>query len=109
MPVDQELRGRVRDHLKGMQSIEEKPMFGGTCFMWRGNLLCGVMQEDLLVRVAKKDYDRFIGDQGARPMVMGGRSGKSWILVHKSVVADGPVMDMWLDRAREFVGSLPAK
>jgi TfoX/Sxy family transcriptional regulator of competence genes len=109
MPIDEELRGRLRQHLKGMENIDEKPMFGGICFMWRGNLLCGVTGQDLLVRIAKKDYDTFITDEGARPMVMAGKSGKSWILVNKSVVSSAPVMERWLDRARDFVGSLPAK
>jgi TfoX/Sxy family transcriptional regulator of competence genes len=109
MPVDEDLRAKVRQRLNGMRDIEEKRMFGGICFMWRGNLLCGVMGQDLLVRIAKDDYDRFIADEGARPMVMGGRSGRSWILVPKSVVSSVAVMDRWLDRAREFVGSLPPK
>jgi TfoX/Sxy family transcriptional regulator of competence genes len=107
--VDEELRQKVREHLGGMGDIEEKPMVGGTGFMWRGNLLCGVTGQDLLVRIAKKDYDTFITDEGARPMVMAGKSGKSWILVNRSIVSSEPVMDRWLDRAKDFVGSLPAK
>jgi TfoX/Sxy family transcriptional regulator of competence genes len=92
-----------------MDNIEEKPMVGGIGFMWRGNLLCGVMADALLVRIARDEYDRFLGDEGARPMVMAGKSSKRWILVNKSVVSRKPDMEKWLDRAVEFVGSLPAK
>ena len=109
MATDQDLMARVRGQLKGMRAIEEKPMFGGIAFMWRGNLLCGVKGDDLLVRIAKDDYDRFIGDEGAKPMVMAGKSGKSWILVDKPVAMRKPVMKKWIDRAIKFVGSLPAK
>jgi TfoX/Sxy family transcriptional regulator of competence genes len=109
MAIDEELRQRVRSRLSGMSSIEEKPMIGGIGFMWRGNLLCGVMGDDLLVRVAENDYGTFIGEDGARPMVMAGRTAKSWILVHKSIVSREAVMQEWLDRATDFVGSLPAK
>jgi len=109
MAIDEDLRQRVREHLRPMSDIEEKPMVGGTGFMWRGNLLCGVMGEDLLVRIAGDDYDTFIGDEGARPMVMAGKSGKRWILVHKSIVSRKPAMQIWIDRAREFVGTLPAR
>ena len=42
-------------------------------------------------------------------MVMAGQTGKSWILVNKSVVSRKPAMKKWIDRATEFVGSLPAK
>jgi TfoX/Sxy family transcriptional regulator of competence genes len=107
--LDEELRQEVREHLGAMRDIEEKPMVGGTGFMWRGNLLCGVMGRDLLVRVAEDDYDRFVGEEGARPMVMGGRTGKRWILVPGSIVSRQPAMKVWIDRAMEFVGSLPPK
>ncbi|MDQ6773009.1 MAG: TfoX/Sxy family protein [Candidatus Dormibacteraeota bacterium] len=109
MAVDEELRAKVREHLSTLDHIEERRIFGGAGFMWRGNLLCGVMGEDLLLRIAKNDFDRFIDDAGARPMVMAGQSSKRWILVQGSVVASQPEMKKWIDRALEFVGSLPAK
>jgi len=107
--TDEDLVERVRGHLKGMRGIKEKPMIGGISFMWRGNLLCGVMGNDLLVRIAKADYDRFIVDKGAKPMVMAGQTGKSWILVDKAAVSRKPSMKKWIDRAVQFVGTLPAK
>ena len=107
--TDEDLVEWVREHLKGMRGIKEKPMIGGISFMWRGNLLCGVMGTDLLVRIAKADYDRFIVDKGAKPMVMAGQTGKSWILVDKAVVSRKPAMKKWIDRAVQFVGTLPAK
>jgi TfoX/Sxy family transcriptional regulator of competence genes len=87
MPVDEELRGQLLEHLEGTPEVEPKPMFGGVAFTLHGNLLCGVMEDALLVRIARKDFDRFIDDAGARPMVMAGKSGKSFILIDKSVVS----------------------
>jgi TfoX/Sxy family transcriptional regulator of competence genes len=109
MPVDPQLRDKVREHLKRMPGIEEKAMFGGVGFTLRGKLLCGVMEDELLVRIAKTDFDKFIGDKGAKPMTMAGKTGKSWILIPKSVVSRKPVMKKWIDRAISFVGSLPNK
>src|SRR6266704_6107783 len=101
MPIDEALRGRIRAQL------DEKPMVGGICFMLRGNLLCGVMGDDLLVRIAKTDYDRFITEPGARPMVIGGRSGRSWVLVGGAIVSRRAELARWIDRAIEFVSTLP--
>jgi hypothetical protein len=42
-------------------------------------------------------------------MAMAGKSGRSWIRVHKSSVSRERVMRQWLDRLMELVGSLPAK
>src|ERR1700732_368005 len=109
MAIDEELRRRVRKHVSRMSDIEEKPMVGGVGFIWRGSLLCGVMGADLLVRVARDDHARFLGDDGAKPMVMGGRAAKGWLLVPGSIGSQEPVLVKWIERARDFVGSLPAK
>lgn len=34
MATDEELLAKVREHLKGMRGIKEKPMIGGVSFMW---------------------------------------------------------------------------
>jgi TfoX/Sxy family transcriptional regulator of competence genes len=107
--IDEELLEKLRAHLKGRRGIVEKAIVGGTGFTWRGNLLCGVMGNELLVRIDKTDYDAFIRDKGAHPMVMAGKSGKTYILIPKSIVSRKPEMRKWVDRAMKFVGSLPAK
>ena len=84
-------------------------MVGGAGFKLRGNLLCGVMGEDLLVRVGRKDFDRFVAEPGARPMAMGGRSSRSWILVAGAVVGGDAELAKWVDRAIAFTTTLPAK
>jgi TfoX/Sxy family transcriptional regulator of competence genes len=109
MAVDETLRDDVRAHLTGVEGVEEKSMFGGTGFMWRGNLLCGVMGDELLVRVAKQDSESLVGEDGAHPMVMGGRTSQGWILV-PAPPADRPaLLAKWVARASAYVETLPAK
>ncbi|HXM58559.1 MAG TPA: TfoX/Sxy family protein [Candidatus Dormibacteraeota bacterium] len=110
MAYDEELRRRVRDELGGgTAGIEEKPVVGGIGFMWRGHLLCGVMGDALLVSTARDDYEALLGEPGARPMVMGGRTSRRWLLVDGATVAGAPALRTWIDRARAYVGSLPPK
>jgi TfoX/Sxy family transcriptional regulator of competence genes len=109
MARDDGLRDDLRAHLEVMDGIVEKAMFGGVGFMWRGNLLCGVMGSELLVRVAKEDAEALIGDDGAHPMVMGGRTSRGWILV-PTPLADRPaLLTKWLARASAYVETLPPK
>lgn len=42
VPDDPHLADRMRAALKGRAGITEKKMFGGYCWMLRGNMLCGV-------------------------------------------------------------------
>lgn len=110
MPVDEDLRERVRSYLRGLDGVAEKGIVGGVGFTLRGNLVCGVMGPDLLVRVGKREFERCVSPaRGARPMAMGGRSSRSWILVDGAAVGSADGLAEWLDRAVEFVGTLPAK
>jgi TfoX/Sxy family transcriptional regulator of competence genes len=107
--VDEALRARVREALAEVEGITEKPMVGGTGFLLRGNLLCGVIGEDLLVRTGKQDFERHLTDPAARPMTMGGRSSRSWILVDGAAVAGEDELARWIGRALDFVATLPAR
>jgi hypothetical protein len=84
-------------------------MFGGAGFMWRGNLLCGVMGDDLLVRVSKEDGGSFLGEDAARPMVMGGRTSQGWILVPVSTKRRDSLLTKWVGRSVAYVATLPPK
>ncbi len=44
MAADPKLVQALREAAReaGAEGLEEKRMFGGMCFMWRGHLLCGV-------------------------------------------------------------------
>ena len=103
------LLARVRTYLNRLDGVDEKQIVGGIGFTWRGHLLGGVLADDLLVRIGKSDFPTFVAEPGARPMAMGARTSKGWILVEASAVHRAPAMAKWLDRAIGCVRSLPAK
>ncbi|HEX2308845.1 MAG TPA: TfoX/Sxy family protein [Jatrophihabitantaceae bacterium] len=109
MAADDALLRRLRDRLAETDDIVEKPMVGGIGFLWRGNLLCGVMGDELLVRVDAQQAAELEGDGRAHPMVMGGRRAKSWLLVPARTVGSEPGLATWLDKAFAFVATLPPK
>lgn len=84
-------------------------MSGGIQFTWKGRMLCGVMGDDLLLRINRRDYDSFITEGGAKPMVMAGQTSKGWILVQSSSVTEPTALTKWVDRALAFVSTLPEK
>lgn len=82
-------------------------MFGGTGFMLDGNLLAGVSQRGLLVRVGK-DHHRQALAMGARPMIMRGRTMTGYVRVDAETLDEGAVRS-WIVLAAEFVKGLPPK
>lgn len=109
MATDPALMAAVRRELTKLGPVIEKPMSGGLQFVWKGRMLCGVMGDDLMLRIDKKNYDSWIVEDDAHPMVMAGQSSKGWILVPKAAVAKKPSLRKWLDRAIAFVETLPEK
>lgn len=110
MATDDALRTALRTTLNRLDGVVEKPMSGGIQFVWKGRMLCGVMGDDLMLRIDKRRYDEWIDEDGAHPMVMAGQSSKGWILVPKALVlASSAALEKWIARAIEFVGTLKEK
>lgn len=109
MPTNAELRARIAAYLRARDDVTEKSIVGGLGFTWRGNLVCGVMGDDLLVRVGKDRFDELVTRWGARPMTMAGKRSTAWILVDEAHVSDDTMLASWLDEAVSFAATLPAK
>ncbi len=110
MTTSDALRVLLRDALSDLEGIVEKPMSGGIQFVWKGRMLCGAMGDDFMLRIDKRRYDEWIVEDGAHAMVMAGQTLKGWILVPQSAVEGSPAtLRKWINRAVEFVGTLPEK
>lgn len=79
MAFDQDLAASVRTALAGAGAIREVKMFGGIGFMLNGNMVAAVSKRGLLVRVGKDRRGDALAQQGARPMVMRGRTMEGYI------------------------------
>ena len=106
MAYDEALAARVRDRVAGEAGLQERQMFGGLGFLLDGNMAVGVMREELLVRLDPDDAADAIAQPGVRPMEMGGRQSKGWVLV--AVESDDELAG-WVRKGVAFARSLPPK
>ena len=51
MAYDEDLADRMREALSGQPGVDERRMFGGLAFMVNGNMACGIVGDELMVRV----------------------------------------------------------
>lgn len=109
MPYDENLAGRVRQALAGQDGITERKMFGGLCFMLRGNMCVGVEKDRLLVRVGPVRYQEALARPHARPMDFTGKPMKGLVFVDPGGTGDDPALQEWVQAGVDFAGSLPAK
>jgi len=110
MTFDQELARRVRAVLAATgQQPAEKKMFGGLSFLVGGNMCCGVLKQDLLIRVGAEAAAAALADPAARPFDMGRGPSPGWVLIDPAGTASDQALDGWIARALAFATTLPAK
>ena len=61
MAYDEGLAQRIRESLGDQPDLSEIQMFGGIGFMARGNMVCGVLNDSLIVRVGPERYPEALG------------------------------------------------
>jgi TfoX/Sxy family transcriptional regulator of competence genes len=108
MGSDGDLAARVRAALSRAGTIREVQMFGGIGFMLNGNLLAAASRRGLLLRVGKDRQPDALAQQGARPMIMRGRTMEGYIYVDPPAASD-QALRKWLQLAIAFVKTLPSK
>ncbi len=83
-------------------------MFGGACFLLRGNMLCGTGKEMFMFRVGKAQDAAALARPGAKPMDITGRVMQGFIWVDPAS-CDARALKRWIAMAQVYVGKLPAK
>src|SRR5262245_6226458 len=99
---------RIRRQLAGRKHVTEKRMFGGVCFLLRGNMLWGTATKDFMFRVGKEQDAAALARKGARPMNFTGKVMKGFVWVDPDG-CDSRALKAWLAMAERYVGKLPAK
>jgi TfoX/Sxy family transcriptional regulator of competence genes len=109
MPYNFELADRIRAELSGTGQVDEKKMFGGVGFMVQGNMACGVIGVNLVVRIGAENSEAALAHPYTRPFDFSGKPMAGWVYVEPAgVVADSNLRG-WIAQGVAFAQSLPAK
>ena len=109
MAFSEELALRMRQCLGEHAGITELKMFGGLCFMASGNMLGGVMGDEIIVRVGADGYEDALRLPHAREMDFTGRPMRGFVVVSSDGIASNDGLDEWVHRGLKFATSLPPK
>lgn len=109
MAYEQVWVDRLQLALMDIDGIESRKMFGGVCFMLRGHMLAGTMDEGIMVRVGPEKYEHCLDLPGARTLQPPFRPMKGLITIEAEHMPDQEAIRYWLDYGLAFVNSLPAK
>lgn len=109
MAYDEGLAQRIRDSLPRGVVLEEKKMFGGLCFLDRGNMACGIVRDELMLRLDNDLASAALTEPHTRPMDFTKKPIKSMLFVEAEGIADDNQLREWVGRALAFTATLPAK
>lgn len=109
MAYDEGLAERIREELSDVPAVTEKKMFGGLSFLVQGNMACGVIGTEMVVRVGQEQYKEAMLRPHSREMDFTGRSMKGWVYVGEAgYESDGDLAE-WVQMGVGYALSLPAK
>ena len=109
MAYDKGLAQRVREILEEEPGFDEKKMFGGLCFLLFGNMVCGIIKEDLIVRVGVDKYAEMLKMPHTRKFDLTGKPLKGWVMVLPEALDTDEELNDWVQMAVSFVRALPPK
>jgi TfoX/Sxy family transcriptional regulator of competence genes len=109
MAYDEQLADRVRELLSPRADVAERKMFGGIAFMVAGNMACGVLDEDLIVRLEKDESEKALREEGVRPFDFTGKPMKGIVFVSPERTSDDEGLAEWVETGADYAASLPPK
>jgi TfoX/Sxy family transcriptional regulator of competence genes len=109
MAYDEELGDRLREVMAERGDFTERKMFGGLAFMVGGHMCCGVIKDDMVVRIDPDRSEDLLKDKHARPMDFSGKPMKGFLYVAPEGTAQEKQLRRWVDEGMAFVATLPPK
>ena len=110
MAYDQDVQQQIDAIYRADQELSSKRMFGGVCYLIRGNMAFGIYKDNIIVRLGSEDEARrAIASGEAFPFDITGRVMKGWVMIPKSQLNSPEQYKRWLDKGLAFAQSLPPK
>ena len=109
MAYDDKLAERIRSVLKRRRDFAEKKMFGGLAFLHNGNMCCGVIKKDLVLRLGKDGVTKALDKPYAREMDFTGKVLKSMVYIGPAGYRTEAQLLRWVAQGVDYVKALPSK
>jgi TfoX/Sxy family transcriptional regulator of competence genes len=107
---DDALADRVRDAIGIRSGVSERKMFGALAWMIGGHMACGVLDDELLVRLDREEVERAVAEPHVRPFVTPtGQAMRGFVVVAPEGLTEDDQLARWVDAGADHAGSLPPK
>jgi len=104
-----ELETAIDSAVKRWKDVDKKKMFGGVCWLLKGNMCFGIWNDSLIVRMDKEQGEKSLTDRNVRPFDITGRPMAGWVMVEKAGWKSAAGLERWITIGKEYARSLPEK
>ena len=109
MPYNEDLDARIKKMVSRWKHTTNKKMFGGVCHLINGNMFCGVHKDSLILRLGEKTAREVMGGKDVREFDITGKPMQGWVMVAGNGYKSEKDLRSWLEKAKKFAKTLPAK
>lgn len=109
MAYNEELDERIKGVVARWKNTTSKKMFGGVCHLINGNMFCGVHKDSLILRLGEEIATVALTAAHVRPFDITGKPMKGWVMVGEQGYHTQEDLKAWLEKAKTFARTLPAK
>lgn len=103
MAYNEILADRVRQFLGAKNLlVEEKKMMGGLTFMVNEKMCIGILNDDLMARIAPEEYDNALLKKGCREMNFTGKPMKGFVFISPQGTEEEENLRYWINLALAF-------
>ena len=100
---------RFHEVVAGIEGLEVRKMFGYPAGFVGGNMVAGLHQESMIVRLPDDERAERLAAGWSQFEPMPGRPMREYVALPSEVVADPDEARRWIERAAAYVRSLPPK
>ncbi len=109
MAYNEDVAARLRKTLARRKGISERKMFGGLTFLLNGNMCCGVIDKNVVLRLGKQGAEKALEERHTREMDFTGTPLASMVYLRPAGYKTDEDLRGWVKRAVDFTKTLPAK
>jgi TfoX/Sxy family transcriptional regulator of competence genes len=109
MATNAMLTDRVHKMLARQPGLTSDHMFGGMVFSVQGNICCGVIDDQLLVRVQPDKYEESLDRPHTSALFVGDHPKPGYVLVAPQGYAEDEDMAAWIEDALAYAPAEPAE
>ena len=109
MAYDEALHLRMQRVVASRKDVSEKKMFGGVCFLLDDKMFCGIVNDELMVRVGLAAHEAALAEPHVRPMDFTGRPMAGYIYVEPEGLTTDKALKRWMEAGLKFVATVEKK